>query len=195
MLISEGLRQMLAHGYEGIGIGPVLSAMNVPKGSFYYFFKSKDDFVLSILDAYEARYRTMREALLADPRLTSLQRLDHYFKVIEDELLDHHPSGGCLYGVLAQTVTARDAAIRARLARSYETWHAAIVEILESARKDGEIDAASDTAELATDIIDAYEGTLIRMKATDDPAAFRRFRTRTIPRLLGLATAQPSIAS
>jgi AcrR family transcriptional regulator len=48
------------HCYDGVGIGPVLSAVNVPKGSFYHFFRSKEDFAIAVLEAYVARYASHR---------------------------------------------------------------------------------------------------------------------------------------
>jgi len=179
------MRQMLAHGYEGVGIGPILATVNVPKGSFYHFFKSKDEYVVAILDAYEEKYRPMREALFSDASRSPLSRLNGYFEALEQELLALHPSGGCLYGVLAQTITARNADIRAHLAASFERWQAHIQSLLAEAQATSEIDDDVDVAEIAAALLDAYEGALIRMKASDDVSAFRRFRTVILPRLVG----------
>jgi TetR/AcrR family transcriptional repressor of nem operon len=44
-----------------VGIAPTLKAVDVSKGSFYYFFESKDDFVVVIIGAYEQKYRQMRK--------------------------------------------------------------------------------------------------------------------------------------
>src|SRR5271163_2415989 len=56
VLIDEGLKALLANGYDGVGIGPVLAAAGVPKGSFYHFFRSKEEFACAVLDAYAERY-------------------------------------------------------------------------------------------------------------------------------------------
>jgi TetR/AcrR family transcriptional repressor of nem operon len=184
-LVSEGIRQMLAHGYEGIGIGPILASVKVPKGSFYHFFRSKDDYVIAIIDAYEEHYRTLRETIFGDTAHSPLARLDVYLETLERELIDQHPSGGCLYGVLAQTITARNPAIRDRLSASFQAWETSLRQLLALAKDEGEIAVGSNVADLAAGLVDAYEGALIRMKATDDRQAFTRFRTVSVPRLTG----------
>ncbi|TQX84012.1 MULTISPECIES: TetR/AcrR family transcriptional regulator [Rhizobium] len=184
-LISEGMRQLLAHGYEGIGIGPILTSVKVPKGSFYHFFKSKDDYVVAIIEAYEEKYRAVREAIFNDTSISPLSRFDEYFAVLEREITDEHPSGGCLYGVIAQTVTSRNPTVSTKLSASYRQWEDSIRQLLALAQSLGQIDKQVDVDSAAVSVVDAYEGTLIRMKATGDTAAFKRFRKVAIPRLVG----------
>lgn len=183
-LLAEGMRQLLAYGYEGVGLGPVLKAVDVPKGSFYYFFRSKDDFVVAVILAYEARYDALRERIFRDERRRPLQRLAEYFAVLEGELQERAPFAGCLYGVIAQTVAGRDSLVQQALAQAFARWQAHVAALLATAQQQGEIAAGTDLADLAASIIEAYEGALIRMKATQDPAVFTRFRTVRLPELL-----------
>lgn len=183
-LISEGMRQLLAHGYEGVGIGPILKEVDVPKGSFYYFFASKDDFVVAVIEAYEQKYAQVRESFFADTSLRSLQRLADYFEMLELELKQDGAYAGCLYGVIAQTSAGRSALVRDALAISFGRWETSIRELLTQAQCEGEIAREEDVSDLCACIIEAYEGALIRVKATGDIAAFSRFRTRGLQRLM-----------
>jgi TetR/AcrR family transcriptional regulator, transcriptional repressor for nem operon len=186
-LISEGLRQLLAYGYEGVGIGPILKAVDVPKGSFYYFFKSKDDFVVAIIEAYEAKYTLLRRALFTDASRSPLARLDAYFEMLEQELAQEVPYAGCLYGVLAQTAAGRSAFVLDALATSFDRWERSIVELLSIAQQEGELSEDEDIADLAACIVEAYEGALIRVKVKDDVQAFTRFRNSHLKRLISRA--------
>lgn len=183
-LISEGMRQLLAHGYEGVGIGPILKEVDVPKGSFYYFFASKDDFVVAILEAYEQNYAQIRERLFSDPSLRALQRLSAYFETLELELKKEGPYAGCLYGVIAQTAAGRSALVRDALVTSFDRWEKSMRGVLADAQREGDIAGNEDISDLCACIIEAYEGALIRVKATGDIAAFTRFRTRGLKRLM-----------
>lgn len=183
-LISEGMRQLLAHGYEGVGIGPILKEVDVPKGSFYYFFASKDDFVVAVIEAYERKYAQIRESLFADASLRALQRLAVYFETLELELKQDGPYAGCLYGVIAQTAAGRSALVRDALAISFRRWETSIRELLAHAQYEGDIADDEDVSDLCACIIEAYEGALIRVKATGDTAAFTRFRTKGLQRLM-----------
>src|SRR4029450_340242 len=98
-LIAEGLKSLLPKGFDGIGLNEILHSAGVPKGSFYYFFKSKEEFAGAVLDAYERLYFDTRHEMLKDTSFTPLQRLRNYFDAVERLHLAEAPLGGCLYGV------------------------------------------------------------------------------------------------
>src|SRR5215813_13598611 len=98
-LIAEGLKSLVLKGFDGIGLNAILHSAGVPKGSFYYFFKSKEDFASAVLDAYERRYFNTRHKILMDMSCTPLQRLRNFFDAVERLHLAEAPLGGCLFGV------------------------------------------------------------------------------------------------
>lgn len=171
-LIATGLKSLLAHGYEGMGIGPVLSEARVPKGSFYHYFASKDDFAAEIVDAYAAQYDAIRQRIFADPELTPMAALETYFSELRAELAQSLPQGGCLYGCLAQTVSARSPEFQAALASAYAAWHMSLAGQIDAAKELGEVDTAVDTQVVVTDLINIYEGIIVRLKITGDFTAF-----------------------
>jgi TetR/AcrR family transcriptional repressor of nem operon len=175
-LITEGLKFLVLKGFDGIGLNAILHSSGVPKGSFYYFFKSKEEFAGAVLDAYERSYLNTRHQMLEDTSCTPLQRLRNYFDAVERLHLDEAPLGGCLYGVLSQTAAARSPEFRARLAAVFTRWEAQLRRLLEEAQAIGEIDPNLDVKNAAAFIIDCYEGTLVRMKINGDRKAFHRFR-------------------
>ncbi|WP_395773556.1 TetR/AcrR family transcriptional regulator [Agrobacterium pusense] len=183
-LISEGLRQLLAHGYEGVGIGPILKAVDVPKGSFYHFFQSKDHFVVAVIEAYEEKYRQVRQTFFTDTSLRPLARLDAYFAALEQEYKADAPYAGCLYGMIAQSAAGRSAVVLDALSTSFDRWEKSIQGVLVAAKQDGELDSDENINDLTASIVDAYEGALIRAKAKDDVSALTRFRETGLKRLI-----------
>ena len=175
-LIDQGLKALITNGYDGVGLGAILDAADVPKGSFYYFFKSKEHFALAVLDAYERHYVELREAILGDTSQSPMQRLRNYFAALERIHLSETPLGGCLYGVLAQTISVRSPEFRAKLVAVFATWDARLQQLLTEAQTAGEIDPKLDSKDVAAFLIESYEGALIRMKVDGGSAAFDRFR-------------------
>ena len=51
-IIHEGARLIHAQGYKATGIQQILDAVGIPKGSFYFYFKSKDDFGCAVIDHF-----------------------------------------------------------------------------------------------------------------------------------------------
>ncbi|TBN39872.1 TetR/AcrR family transcriptional regulator [Paracoccus subflavus] len=175
-LIATGLKNLLGHGYEGMGIGPVLAEAGVPKGSFYHYFASKDDFAAEIVGAYEARYEAMRQRIFGDERLSPMARLDAYFTELQSELGHTLPHGGCLYGSLAQTASSRSPAFQTALAAAYDAWHASLAEQIDAAKARGEVDPVVDTQVVVADLINLYEGVIVRLKITGNLDAFSSLR-------------------
>lgn len=185
-LIATGMKAMLTQGYDGSGIGPILQATGVPKGSFYHYFASKDDFTAAVIESYAAHYSAMRERLFNDTARSPLARLSAHFEALGQEVADAFPHGGCLYGMLAQTVALRTPIVREKLRQAFQAWEDGLVGLLAEARAAGEVAPGANLREIAASIIDAYEGAIVRVKAEGDLAAFERFRNR-LPRLTALS--------
>jgi TetR/AcrR family transcriptional repressor of nem operon len=182
-LIRVGLKALLANGYDGVGIGPILAEAGVPKGSFYHFFPSKEAFACAVLEAYAEHYRQNLAVLLTDRTQSPRQCLETYFARLEQELRGEQPLGGCLYGVVAQTLATRSPALRTTLQRCFAIWELNLRRVLREAEAAGELapGVAADSA--AAFLIEAYEGALIRMKAEGSFAPFERFREYGLRRL------------
>ncbi|KIN63231.1 Transcriptional regulator, TetR family [Sulfitobacter noctilucicola] len=64
-ILDTGRALVIKHGFGGVGIARLLSECNIPKGSFYYYFPSKDSFGQALLQDYVAEYLTRFDALVA----------------------------------------------------------------------------------------------------------------------------------
>ncbi|MEX0614578.1 MAG: TetR/AcrR family transcriptional regulator, partial [Methylophaga sp.] len=56
LLIDTGTRVIGNQGFNPTGLNTVLQTAGVPKGSFYYYFASKEDFGLAIIDETATEY-------------------------------------------------------------------------------------------------------------------------------------------
>src|SRR5258705_9309297 len=53
-LVDAGTQLILEQGYHHTGIQDVLQAAGVPKGSFYYYFPSKEAFGMAVIAQFAA---------------------------------------------------------------------------------------------------------------------------------------------
>lgn len=53
-LLATGERLCLARGFTGMGLSELLRTAEVPKGSFYHYFRSKEAFGVAMLERYYA---------------------------------------------------------------------------------------------------------------------------------------------
>ena len=79
-ILEVGVEIVHQKGYNSAGIQEVLKAANVPKGSFYFYFKNKEDFGLQLIDQYTDFICSKMDEYLVDQRVSPTQRLRNGFK-------------------------------------------------------------------------------------------------------------------
>src|SRR5687768_5591193 len=77
-LIQNGTEILSEKGFDTTAIDDVLQRAGVPKGSFYYYFASKVDFGLAVVDNYAYLWEQKLTRLLRDPNVRPLQRVSNY---------------------------------------------------------------------------------------------------------------------
>src|ERR1700691_3008121 len=100
----------------------VLQSSGVPKGSFYYYFDSKEDFGLKIINHFEATYLQKVGAVLADKTKTPKERLQAYCSEGLKNLEFNNCRKGCLIGNLCQEMADQSEILRARLKEILLSW-------------------------------------------------------------------------
>ena len=70
-IIETGAAIIHCKGFNYTGIQEILNAAKVPKGSFYNYFKSKEDFGLQIIDYFLAHFTRIAQKTLEDASVAS----------------------------------------------------------------------------------------------------------------------------
>lgn len=142
-ILAVGQRIMAAKGFSAVGLTEILTAADVPKGSFYHYFGSKDAFGEALLKSYFTEYLADMDHTLGQPGLPMAQRLDQYWDAWRDNqsLLDCQ--GKCLAVKLGAEVADLSEAMR--LAMKQGT--SAIIERLSAAIAAGLADGSLSTTD------------------------------------------------
>lgn len=183
-LLAAGLELVHARGFAASGVKDITDAAGVPKGSFYAYFPSKEAFAAAILDHYWSDIETRLLPILNGEGLAQ-QRITRFFHALADE----HESGefllGCLVGNLSLELAGSSEPVRAELARILQRWDTALTACVRSGQDGtGDIRPDLDAAELASLLIESWEGAALRGKVTRSRAPYQRFETITVPALL-----------
>lgn len=83
-------------GFSAVGLNEVLQTAQVPKGSFYHYFGSKDAFGVALLDGYFETYLEDMRQIFEDPQLSESQKLELYWNQWIDNQTGETESGKCL---------------------------------------------------------------------------------------------------
>lgn len=78
-ILERGRQLVLAGGYVGVGLQQILQASEVPKGSFYYYFDSKEAFGCAMTQDYVDDYLARLDSILAQPT-SAAERLMSYLQ-------------------------------------------------------------------------------------------------------------------
>ena len=189
-LIQAAAELMYARGYNAVGIKEVCEQAGVNKGSFYYFFPSKRDLILAILDVQweEARQGLLETAFAEDiPVLDRFQRLFHLAAASQQGTCT--PMQGCFFGNLALELSAQDEIIRQKLQSIFQTWGDYFECVLEKAVTAGELPQIDPKAAAQT-ILAYFEGVALLAKVNNDPGMVERLASGAVQ--LALASAPPA---
>ena len=121
-IVKIGTDLISRNGYNATGIDAVLRDAGIPKGSFYHYFKSKEEFGLAVIDHFAERYDQRLETFLSDEEVTPLNRIRNYLDSGLVRLEQNLCTRGCLVGNLGQEVSCIDAALRIRLEEIFTDW-------------------------------------------------------------------------
>lgn len=160
-LLDEGLNSIIQQGYNGTGLKEVLDAVNVPKGSFYNYFKSKEDFGAAVVRHYAGKFGE-RMKLLSDPTGDALAALKKFFDR-EIAMYEACPTG-CLVGNLAAELGGSMELPRQAMAEAMHGTCDALSSALSRAQQQGQIRTDLSAEDLADFLFNAWEGSLLRMK-------------------------------
>jgi len=174
-LLEAGKRIFLEKGYNNAGIEAILQEAGVPKGSFYYYFKSKEDFGLRVLDQFAATYNAELERALGDTTLSPLERIRRLFEAKCECLESRQCRNGCLVGNLSQEMADQSDVFRARLEEIFGGWVDRFADCMEEARNAGEIPPHLDVRELAEFWLNSWQGAVLRAKTERNTRPLRTF--------------------
>lgn len=165
-LLEAGKQVFMEKGYNHSGIEAILQAAGVPKGSFYYYFESKEDFGLQVINRCAEGYEAEIDRHLGDESIGPLDRLRRYFESACERLESQQCRKGCLVGNLSQEMADQSEVFRARLEEIFQGWIDRFTHCLEEARSIGEIPAHYDVRELAEFWLSSWQGAVLRAKTT-----------------------------
>jgi TetR/AcrR family transcriptional repressor of nem operon len=183
-LIKTGAKAMLAKSYHAVGIQEILSEVDVPKGSFYHYFESKEAFGVAIIEYYgEELAHAIREKLL-DSKHSPRERMVAYFLAIRDYYATNGCGRGCLVAKLATEVADHSLQMREVLKKEFDKWTKLFATCIKEGQMVGEIAADYDAESLAEFLYTAWEGVLIRMQVNHELSPIDNFINYALDRII-----------
>ena len=163
-LIALSIQTMAVKGFNNTGIAEILTQADVPKGSFYHYFKSKDDLGFAIIEEYGHQLHQGIVKHLETANGSALTRLQSYFTMILGYFEGNFGLCNCLLGNLGQELSMQNSAMREAIFTHYCAVENTIADSLRQAKAEGELASNLDEQVLAKMFFASWEGCLVRAK-------------------------------
>lgn len=174
-LLRIGVKMLHETGYTATGIKDIVAAADVPKGSFYNYFESKEAFGREVVDSYFDSGLPELRALLGNDSIPPLERLNTFFTERTQRFKAAGYVRGCMLGNLSLEVGDQIAPIRDRLAAHFRTWSDLFEKCIAEAQQAGVIRNRLPASLLAQFLLNSWEGALVRMRVEKSDVPLKEF--------------------
>jgi TetR/AcrR family transcriptional regulator, transcriptional repressor for nem operon len=176
-IIRKGAELIHAQGFNATGLQQILKTAGIPKGSFYFYFKSKEDFCLAIIDYYDAMIGSIFTHYLGDKKVPPMKRLQKLFGRFESIFQKSGYTLGCPIGNLSLELSDTNERLRLHLKKVIEKLIAQIESCLKEAKRGKALPAGLNTSDTAHFIFHGFEGAVMNMKVVRSIEPFRVFQS------------------
>lgn len=184
-LIATGRTMMLAKGFSAVGLAEILASAKVPKGSFYHYFKSKEQFGTELLLSYFDDYLTQLDQQLTQAEGDGQQRLLGYWRQWQESHSSGQCDSSCLVVKLSAEVADLSDAMRQALAMGTGRIVARLAEAVATARAEGTLASGSQSPTLVAEGLYAlWLGASLLTKVRREPSALQAAMTLTEEQLM-----------
>ena len=164
-LLDLGVSVLSEKGYNGTGIKEILDSANVPKGSFYNFFKSKEEFAVEIIGHYGEMALARMDAFMNS---AEGHPADQVLKTIYQTTLSLIASENyrktCLVGSLASEIAVSSDACRSALDNQHQAWLQRLEKLVAVGQQQGMFRTDLSSELLAQVFWNQWQGSLLTLK-------------------------------
>ena len=172
IILESALPIVGRKGFSAVGLNEILQAADVPKGSFYHHFNSKDAFGVVLLDTYFDHYVRGMEQLFDQSGLTHLAKLMRYWQCWIDNQTGCTDAGKGLAVTLGAEVSDLSEPMRQALQRGTSRTIELLAVAMQRGLEDGSLLLAHSPQHLAHQLYALWLGASVMSKITRTPAPF-----------------------
>lgn len=163
-LLDQGVTLLLEKGYHATGLKEILDTVQIPKGSFYTYFDSKERFAAEAVTHYIEPFIQRLSGHLQNPQLDGLGALKAYYSELIEEVAKAGFKGGCLLGNLMGEIGDTSPICRKALLDAVDRYSGLQQTALERGQQEGKVRLDRSAKSMADLMLNGWQGALLRMK-------------------------------
>ncbi|HFK8543829.1 TPA: TetR family transcriptional regulator C-terminal domain-containing protein [Proteus mirabilis] len=166
IVIQSGIEMFAEKGYISSDICKILEKVAIPKGSFYYYFGSKEKFGLVVIQHYDNSISEQLDNYLSYTAIPFPKRLLAFSYMIRSEMEKYHWQRGCLVGNLMQEIVNLPISYYEILNKVILGWQKKVENYLREAQKYRYISEDIDCRQMAIFFWMGWQGAIMQAKLT-----------------------------
>lgn len=174
-LVREGVVLLTEVGFVSAKLDDIVKNAEVPKGSFYTYFSSKEAFGLELIEWYAEYFFRKLDRCYGNLSRTPLERHIDLMSEARSNLVRYDFQRGCLVGNLGQEMAVLPGPYRQLLIDVFDKWGSKTENCLQLAQEAGEIDTDIDCAKKAEAFWIGWEGAILRARLSRCAGPVDRF--------------------
>lgn len=185
-ILGVGRSLMSIKGFSAVGLNEILKEANVPKGSFYHYFGSKDAFGVAVLNNYFEDYLAEMDKILDQTEVNMADSLLMFFMRWEERQAFLECKGKCLVVKLGAEVADFSEPMRLTLQDGTVEIIKRISKAINSALEEGSLTVEGESYTVAESLFQIWLGASVMVKLDKNTQPFKSamYSTR---QLLGMS--------
>jgi TetR/AcrR family transcriptional repressor of nem operon len=172
-ILEAGKELFNRQGYHGTGLKEILDACKVPKGSFYNYFESKEQFAVAVLEYHHQQEDEKWSSRIDEVSGNLLDKFHTAIEIFIAEYEEDPLATGCLLTNLMGEVGNASDSFRETIRSSCDQVIECIEEDYLLAQAEGSMRNDIPARQLAQLFWDSWQGALLRTKVEASTAPLR----------------------
>lgn len=170
-ILATGQGLVALRGFAGMGLNELLRTASVPKGSFYHYFASKEDFGCKLLMQYLSKYLVRLDEILNAEGLDARARLMHFWSLWISSQTSGDICTQCLIVKIGAEISDVSDEMRSILEEGTSRIGARLSQAIAEGQADNSISKAVQADLLGTALYEMWLGAslMAKLSRTRDP--------------------------
>lgn len=174
-LLEIGTDLIIKNGYNNVGLKQILETAKIPKGSFYYYFKSKEDFGVQVIKYYSKNSLAVINSYLTNLDQDPKDRIISFFEDMKEVYTTKEYKEGCLLGNCSLELSGISDSFSDSISNELDKWQLSIEKCIQEGQDNGSINKNESAAVMSDFILTTWEGALLRMKSSKNTNSIEVF--------------------
>lgn len=164
-LIETAAILVFRQGWNATGINQILTDADVPKGSFYYYFQSKDDLGVALVKFHADDAENIYRETLLNENLSGYDALQNFFAVVIERRRRQGWRWGCPVGSICNEVADTTEKIASEAREALGRFRDAVAVAVRRGQADASITTRRPVEEVSWFVVELWQGAQLCMKA------------------------------